>query len=44
MWEQVKRLVIDSAIEVCSKVRVRRKITKNVWWNDVLMAAVERKE
>ena len=29
---------------MCGSVTVRRKNQKNVWWNDVVIAAVERKE
>ena len=29
---------------VCVSVRVRGKKPKSVWWNDVVKAAVERKE
>ena len=41
---QVKRAMVDSAREVCGSEKVRRKNPKNVWWNDMVKAAVERKE
>ena len=31
MWEQVKREMVGSAIEVCSSVRVGGKNPKSVW-------------
>ena len=36
--------MVDSAKEVCGSVRVGAKNPKNVWWNDVVKAAVEIKE
>ena len=40
MWEQVKRAMADSAREMCVSVRVGRKNSKNIWWNDVTKALV----
>ena len=36
--------MVDSAKEVCSSVRVGTKNPENVWLNDVVKDAVERKE
>ena len=36
--------MVDSAREVCGSVRMEGKNPKNVWWNDVVKDAVERKE
>ena len=36
--------MVDGAREVCYSVRVGGKNPKNVWWNDVVMASVERKK
>ena len=36
--------MIDSAREVRGSVRVGGKNLKNVWWNDTVNDAVERKE
>ena len=36
--------MLDSAREVCATVRVVGKNPKNLWWNDVVKVAVERKE
>ena len=44
MWEQLKRAMVESAIEVCGSVRVGRKNQKSVWWNDEVQTAVRRKE
>ena len=44
MWEQVKRAMVESAIEQCGSVRVGGKNRKSVWWNDELKTAVRRKE
>ena len=44
MWEQVKRAMVESAREVCGSARVGRGNLKNVWWNDQVKAAVDRKE
>ena len=44
MWEQVKQAMVDSIREVWGSVRVGGKNLKNVWWNDVVKVAVERKE
>ena len=44
MWEQVKRAMVDSAREVCGSVKVGKKNPKNVWWNDIVKDAVERKD
>ena len=35
--------MVDSAREVCGSVKVGEKKLKNVWWNDVIKSAVERK-
>ena len=43
-WEQVKRAMVENAREVCGSVRVGGKSPKNVRWNDVVKAAVEKKE
>ena len=40
MWEQVKWVIVESAREVCSSLRVGGKNPKSLWWND----AVVRKE
>ena len=44
MWEQVKWAMVDSTREVCSSKRVGGKSPNNVWWNNVVKPAVERKE
>ena len=44
MWEQVKRAMVESVREVCGLVRVGRKNPNSVWWNDMVKAAVRRKE
>ena len=44
MWEQVKRVIVKGAREVCGSVRVGGGNPKSVWWNDQLNAAVKRKE
>ena len=44
MWEQRKQAMVDSAGDVCGSVRVGEKNPKNVCWNDVVKAAVERNE
>ena len=44
MWEQVKRVMVESAREVCGSVRVGGKNPKSVWWNDEIKAAVKKKE
>ena len=44
MWEQVKGAMVGSAKEVCDSVRVEGKNPKNVWWNDMVKAAVKRME
>ena len=44
MWEQVKRAMVDGRREVCGSVWIEGKILKNVWSNDMVKAAVERKE
>ena len=44
MWEQVKRVMVESASEVCSSVRVGGGYPKIVWWNDHVKAVVKRKE
>ena len=36
--------MVDSAREVCGSVRMEGKNPKNVWWNDVVKDAVERKD
>ena len=36
--------MVESAKEVCGSVRVGGKNPKNVWWNDEVKAAVNRKE
>ena len=38
--------MVDSTRAVCGSVKVKRrgKNPKDVWWNDVVNAAVERKE
>ena len=36
--------MVNSAREVCGSVKVGGKNPKNVWWNDVAKAEVERKE
>ena len=36
--------MIDSAREVRGSVRMGGKNPKNMWWNDAVRAAVERKE
>ena len=41
MWEQVKCAMVDSARKVCGSVKGDGK---DVWWNDMVKAAVERKE
>ena len=33
----------DSAREVCGSVKVRGKNPKNLWWNDMIKASVERR-
>ena len=40
---RLERAMLDSAREVCESVKVGRKNPNNVWWNDVVKAAVERK-
>ena len=44
MWEQVKQAMVDSAREGCGSVRAVGKNPKNIWWNDVVKTAIERKE
>ena len=44
MWKLVKQPWVESAREVCGLVRVGRKYPKNVWQNDVVKSAIERKE
>ena len=44
MWEQVKRAMVESVREVCGLVRVGGKNPNSVWWNDMVKAAVRRKE
>ena len=44
MWEQVKQVLVDSARKVCASVQVGKKHPVDVWWNDIVKAAVERKE
>ena len=44
MWEQVKRVMVESAKKVCCSVRVGGKNPKSGWWNDEIKAAVKRKE
>ena len=44
MWEQVKQALMESAMEVCSLVRVGGKNPKSIWWNDEIKEAVRRKE
>ena len=34
MWEQVKRVMVETAREVCDSVRVGGKNPNSVWWND----------
>ena len=40
----MKWVIVESAREVCSSVKVRGKSPKSVWWNDEVKAAVRRKE
>ena len=40
----LERAMLDSAREVCESVKVGRKNPNNMWWNDVVKAAVERNE
>ena len=44
MLEQVKRAMVESARKVYGSGRVWGKNPKNVWWIDVIKAAVMRKE
>ena len=44
MWEQVKQIMVESARELCGSMKVEGKNPKSVWWNDVVIAAVRRKE
>ena len=44
IWKHVKRAMVHSAREVCGLVRVGEKKPKNILRNDVVKAAVERKE
>ena len=44
MWKQMKRTMVESAIEVCGSVRVGGKNTKSVWWNNEVKVAVAIKE
>ena len=39
MWEQVKRAMVKSVIEVCGSARVREKNPKSVWWDDGVKAS-----
>ena len=41
VWEQVKRVMVETVREVCGSVR---KNPKCVWWNDVIKAAVKKKK
>ena len=43
MCEQMKRVMIKSAREVCDSVRVGDR-TQNVWWNDEVKPEVRRNE
>ena len=40
----VKRVMVESAREVCGSVRVGGKNPKSVWWNDEIKATVRRNE
>ena len=40
----MKRVRVDRARELCNSVRLGRKNPRSKWWNDVLKAAIERKE
>ena len=44
IWEQVKRAMVKSAREKCCSVKVGRKNTNSVWWDDKVKAAVRIKE
>ena len=44
MWEQVKRVMVGSTIEVYGSVRVGVKSPKSVWWNGEIKAATRKKE
>ena len=36
--------MVHSAREVCGSLRIGEKRPKNVWWNELVKAAVKRKE
>ena len=42
--EEVERALIESTRKLRHLMRVRRKNPKNIWWNDGVKVAVERKE
>ena len=44
MWEQMKWSMVESARVVCGSVVVEGENPKSVWWNDLVKAAVKRKE
>ena len=44
MWEQVKRVMVESEREACGSVKVGGKKPKTVWWNDETKDAVRKKE
>ena len=44
MQEQLKRVMVESAREVCGSMKVGRKNLKSLWWNDEVKVVVRRKE
>ena len=42
--EQMRREMVDSVRKVCGSLRVGGNSQNNVWLNDIVKAAVERKE